>query len=151
MKGKVNFKIVALCVILSAMLLIPTLVQAKDSEEQFKERRMQMILGLKLAPDKEKAMLGVEDKYAKDREEIVTDMRKANADLEEALKAANPDKAKIKELASAITAGQNKMFASFKSQRDEEMALMTPVEQGKYLLQLYRNQSSLSFGGSRSD
>jgi hypothetical protein len=51
MKGKVNFRLRALCFILSAMLLIPTLVQAKDAEEHFKERRLQMILGLKLAPD----------------------------------------------------------------------------------------------------
>jgi hypothetical protein len=28
------------------------------------------------------------------------------------------------------------MFASFKSQRDEELALMTPAEQAKYLIVL---------------
>ena len=28
------------------------------------------------------------------------------------------------------------MFASFKNQRDEELALMTPVEQAKYLMVL---------------
>ena len=61
-------------------------------------------------------------------------MKKANEDLQAAVAAGNPDEAKLKELVSALTAGQDKLFASFKNQRDEELALMTPAEQAKYLL-----------------
>ena len=61
-------------------------------------------------------------------------VKKANEDLQAALAAAKPDEAKLKELVSALTADQDKMFASFKSQRDEELALMTPLEQAKYLI-----------------
>ncbi len=136
MRGNLNFKLGALCAILSAMLLLPALVQAKDEGEQFKERKMQLIKGLKLAPEKEKAILAVEDKYAKDRKEIIAAMKKANADLEAAFKSTTVEEAKVKELVNAVIAGQDKLFASFKNQRDEEMALMTPVEQGKYLLAL---------------
>jgi hypothetical protein len=54
--------------------------------------------------------------------------------LQAALAAGTPDEAKLKELVSALTAGQDKMFASFKNQRDEELALMTPAEQANYLI-----------------
>ena len=79
-------------------------------------------------------MLAVGVKYAAERKEIVAGVKKANDDLQAALAAANPDEAKLKELVSAVTAGQDKMFTSSKNQRDEELALMTPAEQGKYLL-----------------
>jgi hypothetical protein len=137
MKGKFNFKLGALCAILSAMLLMPALGQAKGEEAAVqKEKKDQMIKELKLAPEKEKAVLAVADKYAKERQEIVAGMKKANDDLQAAVAAANPDEAKLKELVSALTAGQDKMFASFKNQRDEELVLMTPAEQAKYMMVL---------------
>ena len=71
-----------------------------------------------------------------ERKDIVAGVKKANDDLQAALAAATPDEAKLKELVSALTASQDKMFASFKNQRDEELALMTPVEQAKYLIVL---------------
>ena len=79
-------------------------------------------------------MLAVEDKYAAERKEIIAGVKKANEDLQAALAAANPDEAKLKELVSALTTDQDKMFASYKNQRDEELALMTPAEQAKYLI-----------------
>jgi hypothetical protein len=135
MKGKFNFKLGALCAILSAMLLMPALVQAKGEEAAVqKGKKDQMIKELKLAPEKEKAVLAVADKYAKERKDIVASVRKANDDLQTALGAAKPDEAKLKELVNALTAGQDKMFATFKNQRDEELALMTPAEQANYMM-----------------
>jgi membrane glycosyltransferase len=135
MKAKFNFKLGTLCAILGAMLLMPALGQAKEKAGvRHQEQKNQMIKELKLAPEKEKAILAVEDKYAKERKEIIAGVKKANDDLQAAMATANPDEAKLKELVSALTTGQDKMFASFKNQRDEELALMTPVEQAKYLL-----------------
>ena len=137
MKGKINFKVGALCAILSAMLLIPALVQAKEERmAQVKAFRAQLIKGLKLAPDKEKAIMAVEDKYGAERQEIINGLKKTDDELRVALAAANPDEAKVKGLVSAITAGQDKMFASFKNQQSEELALMTPVQQGRYIMAL---------------
>ncbi len=137
MQGKFNFKLGALVAILSAMLAMPALGQVKEEEgARYKKQKDQMIKELKLAPEKEKAMLAVEDKYARERKEIIAGVKKANDDLQAAMAAANPDEAKLKELVSALTAGQDKMFASFKNQRDEELSLMTPAEQAKYLLVL---------------
>jgi hypothetical protein len=86
MKGKFNFKLGALCAILGAMLLMPALGQAKGEEAAVqKEKKDQMIKELKLAPEKEKAVLAVADKYAKERQGIVADMKKANDDLQAAI------------------------------------------------------------------
>jgi hypothetical protein len=137
MSRKFNFKLVALCTLVSAMLVMPALGQVKgEAGANFKAQKDQMIKELKLAPEKEKAVLAVEDKYARERKTIVDDVKKANDNLQAALAAAPPDEAKLKELVSALTADQDKMFASFKNQRDEELALMTPAEQAKYLIVL---------------
>jgi hypothetical protein len=74
----------------------------------------------------------VEDKYVAERKETIAGVKKANEDLQAALAAATPDEAKLKALVGTLTADQDKMFASFKNQRDEELALMTPVEQARY-------------------
>jgi Spy/CpxP family protein refolding chaperone len=138
MQGQFNFKLGALCAILSAMLLMPAPGQAKEEEgaARYKEQRDKIIKELKLAPEKEKAMLAVEDKYARERKEIIAGVKKANEELQAALAAANPDEAKLKELVNSLTTGQDNLFASYKNQRDEELALMTPVEQAKYLIVL---------------
>jgi Spy/CpxP family protein refolding chaperone len=137
MKGKFNFKLGALCAILSAMLLTPALGQAVEEQgAHHKAQKDQIIKELKLAPEKEKAMLAVEDKYARERTDIIAGIKKANDELQAAMAAANPDEAKLKELVSALTTGQDKLFASYKNQRDEELALMTPAEQAKYLIVL---------------
>jgi Spy/CpxP family protein refolding chaperone len=104
--------------------------------ERFKQRRIQIIKQLKLAPDKEKAALAVEDKYSGQRKEIVAALKKNQEELQTVLAAPKPDEAKVKELVSAISGGMDSLFNSFKSQRDEEMALMPPIEQGKYLIEL---------------
>ena len=136
MQGKLNFKLGALCAILSAMLLMPALGQAVEEGAHYKAQKDQIIKELKLAPEKEKAMLAVEDKYARERTDIIAGIKKANDELQAAMAATNPDEAKLKELVSALTTDQDKIFVSFKNQRDEELALMTPAEQAKYLIVL---------------
>jgi Spy/CpxP family protein refolding chaperone len=135
MSNKFNFKQVALCTILSAMLLMPALGQAKENgEADYKAQKAKILKELKLAPEKEKAILAVDDKYAAERKEIIASVKKANEDLQAALAAPNPDEAKLKELVGALTTNQDKIFTSYKNQRDEELALMTPAEQAKYLI-----------------
>jgi Spy/CpxP family protein refolding chaperone len=137
MSRKFNVKLVALCIVLSAMLVVPALGQGKEEAGvNYKGQVTKILKGLKLAPEKEKALLAVEDKYTKERKEIFTAVKKAHAELQAAAAAANPDEAKLKELVSALTTNQDKMFGLFKNQRDEELALMTPLEQAKYLIAL---------------
>ena len=101
--------------------------------EDFKQERIQMIDQLKLPPEKEKALIGVEEKYVGPRKEIIAGLKKSRDELDAALAAPTSDEAKIKDLVRAITSGQDNLFDSFKSQRNEELGLSSPVEQGKYL------------------
>jgi small-conductance mechanosensitive channel len=136
-KSKINFRVGVLCALLGALLVAPTLSQAKgEVKEQLKELKGQILKEMKLAPDKEKAFMAVDDKYAAERQKIIADLKQSQKDLRSAVAAAKPDEAKVKDMVSALTAGQDKLFASFKSQRDEELALLSPVDQGKYLLAL---------------
>ena len=139
MKGKFNFKLGALCAILSAMLLMPALGQAKEDSwsEMHKMRRATAVKELKLSPEKAKDFNAVEEKYAKDRQELIERLKKSQAELQNAM-AATPDEAKIKGLVTATRADQDTMAKSFKSQLDEELSLMTPLQQGQYLLTLHK-------------
>ena len=54
--------------------------------------------------------------------------------MQAVLAAAKPDEAKVKEAVSAFVGAQTKLFSSFRSELDEELALMSPLQQGKYLV-----------------
>ena len=71
-------------------------------------------------------------------EQIIADLKKSKEDLQAALAVASPDEAKVKALVKAFTGAQHKLFNSFKSELDEELAQMTPVQQGKYLMAMER-------------
>lgn len=137
MEGKFNFKLVGLCAVLSALLLIPTLAKSQDDmSEELKEEKINIVKQLKLAPEKEKTIINLEEEYSAKRKEILDSITKALADLEAELKKAKPDEAKVQGLVKSLTTKQDNLFASFKEQRDKEMALMTPIEEGQYLLAL---------------
>ncbi len=86
MSRRFNFKLVALCAVVSAMLVMPALGQVKgEAAANYKAQKTQIIKELKLTPEKEKAVLAVEDKYAKERKEIVDGVKKANEDLQAAV------------------------------------------------------------------
>ena len=139
MKGKAHFLSVVISLILTGLFLVPALGQAKEDSwsEMHKMRRATLVKELKLSPDKAKDFNAVEEKYAKDRQELIERLKKSQAELQTAM-AATPDEAKVKGLVTAIRADQDKMAQSFKSQLDEELALMTPVQQGQYLLTLHK-------------
>jgi Spy/CpxP family protein refolding chaperone len=135
MKGKLIFKLGALSTILSFLLVFPALGQTDvELGKQLKEYKAQTFDQLKFTPDKKKALMAVEDKYSSMRADIVEGSKKAWDALQAGLAAATPDEAKIKELVTAYIASQSKMFTSFREEMDEELAQMSPVQQGKYLV-----------------
>jgi Spy/CpxP family protein refolding chaperone len=138
MKGKLIFKLAALSTILSFLLVVPALGQTGQTDEelgkQLKGYKAQTFKELKIAPDKEKALMAVEDKYSLMRGEIVESSKKAWDNLQAALAAANPDEAKVKGAAGAYIAAQSKLFSSFREEMNEELAQMSPIQQGKYLV-----------------
>ncbi len=140
MKSKAHFLSVVISLILTGLFLIPALGQAKEDSwrEMHKMRRATLVKELQLSPEKAQDFNAVEEKYAKDRQELIERLKKSQAELQNAMAAATPAEAKIKGLVTAIRADQDKMAKSFKSQLDEELALMTPVQQGQYLLTLHK-------------
>jgi hypothetical protein len=54
---------------------------------------------------------------------------------DKARRAKNPDEARIKDPASAITATQDKLLTSFEMEKEERMARMTEIQQGQYIIE----------------
>jgi Spy/CpxP family protein refolding chaperone len=138
MKGKLIFKLGVLSTILSLLLVVPALGQTAQTNEelgkQLKDYKAKIFEQIKANPNQQKSLIAVEDKYSTIRGEIVDSSKKAWDNLQAALAAANPDEAKVKEAVSAFIAAQSKLFTSFRSELDEELAQMSPVQQGKYLV-----------------
>jgi Spy/CpxP family protein refolding chaperone len=138
MKGKLIFKLGLLTIILSFLLVIPALGQKGQTNEalgqQLKDYKGNILKELKVAPDKEKALMAIEDTYSLKRGEIVDSSKKAWGDLQTALAAPKPDEAKIKTAVAAYIDAEAQLFSSFKKQLDDELAQMSPVQQGKYLV-----------------
>jgi Spy/CpxP family protein refolding chaperone len=135
MNGKTEFWRMCLGLLLAAALLAPGLGRAKEERGGTGHGmpREELVKELKLPPAKAKEFLAVGDKYEQTRKGIIEGIKKSEGELEKALSAPQPDEKKIKDLVAAITAGHDQLFESFKTQRHEEMVLLTPVQQGKFL------------------
>jgi Spy/CpxP family protein refolding chaperone len=139
MKGNLIFKLGALSTILSFLLVAPVLSQTdQELGKQLKEYKTQTYEQLKFTPDQQKSLLAVEDKYSTLRGEIVDSSKKAWDELQAALAAPKPDEAKVKGLVSAYLASQAKLYSSFRTEMDEELAQVSPVQQGQYLVAMER-------------
>ncbi|MFA5110847.1 MAG: hypothetical protein WC443_05530 [Desulfobaccales bacterium] len=134
MHSKTNFW---LALFLAASLLIPALGQAKEEPaDKGKAQWQQLIKNLNMAPDKAKSFQAVEEKYGQIRQDITAQIKQNEDDLEKAMGATQPDDTKLKELVANVIAGHKKLFETFKEERQAEMALLTPMQQAKFLLEL---------------
>ncbi len=99
-------------------------------------QRGELVKELNLSPDKAKEFLAVGEKYHQVREEVIGKIKKGEDDLKTALAAPQPDEGKINQIVSALIADHDQLFETFKAQRHEEMALLTPLQRGKFLMAL---------------
>ena len=135
MKGKLFFKLGVLSAILSLLLVVPVLGQTNvELGKQLKEYKAKTYKELKINPSQAKKLLAVEDKYSDMRAEIVANTKKNWDALKAAVSAAKPNDAKVKAAIKAYLDAQTKLFSSFRKELDEELAQMSPIQQGKYLL-----------------
>jgi Spy/CpxP family protein refolding chaperone len=138
MKGKLIFKLGVLSTILSVLLVVPALGQTAETDEelgkQLKEYKAQTFEQLKLDANHQKTLLALEDKYSLMRGEIIDESKKTWDNLQAALAAPKPDEAKVKDQVKAYRATQTKLFTSFRDEMDKELAQMSPIQQGKYLV-----------------
>ncbi len=143
MQGNKKFWSMALGLILALALVVPALAQEKKAPGKemgalFKKERAKLCGELKLSPDKAKEFMAIGDKYDQQRQEIIEQIKKNEGELKAAVAASPPDEAKIKGLVDDAVANQEKFLDTFKDQRKEEMALLTPMQQAKYLLILMK-------------
>jgi Spy/CpxP family protein refolding chaperone len=138
MNRKMEFWHIGLGLLFAAALLAPghTLAKEERGGTGHGLPREQIVKELDLSPAKAKEFLAVGDKYEETRKGIIEGIKNSEGELEKALSAPKSDEEKIKGLVAAITAGHDQLFQSFKAQRNEEMALLTPVQQGKFLIAL---------------
>jgi Spy/CpxP family protein refolding chaperone len=139
MKGTFNLRFGALWIFWGALFLLTSLhlAQAKEGPwERMKEKIKitKELHELNLAPNKEAALLAVDQKYAKERKDLVAALKKYREDLKAALGEATPDEAKVQDLVRTTYAAQDKLLTSLKMERDEAMALMTPIQQGRFIM-----------------
>jgi Spy/CpxP family protein refolding chaperone len=139
MQTHINLRILALGIMGVALFLLPPLNPAPvkaggwgHMQEQLKV--MKELKKLQLGPEKEAALLALNQKYAKERQELSVGLKQNRGALKAALAAAPPDEGKIKSLVNAASAAQDQLLSSFKRERDEAMALMTPVQQAQFIL-----------------
>ncbi|MCK9377912.1 MAG: periplasmic heavy metal sensor [Syntrophobacterales bacterium] len=126
-----------LALFLAAALLVPALGQAQEKPgAQGKAQWQQLLKNLNLDPDKAKSFQAIEEKYGQIRQDLTARIKQNEDNLEKAMGAAQPDDAKLKESVAKVIAGHNQLFESFKHERQEEMALLTPMQQAKFLLEL---------------
>jgi Spy/CpxP family protein refolding chaperone len=137
MKSKC-FWFLALMPLMTVMILTPsfrpTLAEPAGGRYKLEWQKLEKELNLTSKKAAEFQALGA--KYSQTREALIEKLKKNEADLEKAVAAPKPDMAKIKELVPTIIADHNQLFESFKLQRQEEMSLLTPLQQAKYLLAL---------------
>ena len=98
--------------------------------------RETLVKELGLTPERARDFQAIGDKYDKSRESMAGSVAAKESDLEKALAVPKPDEARIKELVAAVIQGHDQLFQSLKEQRQAEMALLTPVQQGKFIMAL---------------
>jgi Spy/CpxP family protein refolding chaperone len=137
MQRKTDLRLVGLGLLLAVALLAPGPGLAKENPgSDYGIQKAKVAQDLGLTPDKAKAFLAVGEKYHGSRQAIIERIKKNESALAQALAAAKPDAAKIKGLVAAIISDHNELLDTFRVQRREEMAHLTPVQQGKFLLAL---------------
>ncbi len=137
MKRKTGSWLKGCMLLLVIILLTPTPGHPEEREAGFLQmQRGVLVKELNLSPDKGKEFLAVGEKYHQMREDVIGRIKKGESDLETALAAPQPDESKINQIVTALIADHDQLFETFKAQRHEEMALLTPVQRGKFLMAL---------------
>jgi len=142
--GNTNLKLLIAGVVLGVLVGIPSLAPAKEEgQSDNKTFREHLIKTLNLRPDKARIFIKVEEKFDRIRQEALERINKSAAQLEKLLSGEKADEGKVKELTTAMAADQDILVNTYKGRRDETMAILTPVQQGEYLLATWKWQQKL--------
>ncbi len=144
MLGNTYFRLMVAGVALCVLLGTPSLAPAKaEGQSNLPTLGVYLVKTLKLRPDKARIFLQAEEKYDRVRQEALERIDNAEEKLEKLLSSQKPDAEKLKGLISAIASDQDILVKAFKDRRDVAMAMLTPVQQGQYLLATWKWQKKL--------
>jgi Spy/CpxP family protein refolding chaperone len=127
---------VVLLMVVALLALGPGQTWGEPGPGYMKMEQETLCKDLGLTPEQAKAFQAIGNKFDKNREAIVADLKNKENDLEKALAAPKPDEQKIKGLVAQITQCHEQLFQNLKTQRQEEMAQLNPVQQGKFVMAL---------------
>jgi Spy/CpxP family protein refolding chaperone len=138
MKRPTGFLFICSGLLFVAALLVSGLGQASGEPRSSYSgmERGKFLLEIGLTSEQAKAFQTIDDKFDKSREGIIEEIKNNESDLEQVISSPQADEVKIKGLVAAVTRGHDQLFQTFKAQRQEEMALLTPIQQGRFLLAL---------------
>jgi Spy/CpxP family protein refolding chaperone len=131
-----RLKQIGLLVVVALLALGPGQTWGDPGAGYSKMEQETLCKDLGLTPEQAKAFQAVGDKFDKNRQAIIADLEKKENDLVKALAAPKPDEQKIIGLVAEITQGHDQLFQTLKAQRQEEMAMLSPVQQAKFFLAL---------------
>ena len=144
MAGNTNLKLLVVGVVLSVLAGTSSLAPAKEEGKSDSHAlRVHLINSLKLNVYTEKKFIAVEEKYDRIRQEALERINKASEQMDKLLSSEKPDEGKLKALTTAIASDQDILVNTYKSRRDETMAMLTPVQQGVYLSISWKWQQKL--------
>ena len=139
MQGKVNLRSGVLWIIFGASIMLSSLHLAQANSGGWKgmQEKLKIIKEfqiLDLSPDRAAALLALNQKYDQERQGLLATLKQCRQDLQAALAASAPNEAQIKDLVQAANAAQDKLLISIQHERNEAMALMTPIQQGRFFM-----------------
>jgi hypothetical protein len=141
MAGNTNLKLLVAGVVLSIVVGTPSLAPAKEEGPSDSQAlRNHLTKTLDLRSDKASMFIRAEEKYDRIRQEALERIHKSEEQLEKLLSDQKPDEGKLKELITAIASDQDILVNTYKGRRDEILILLTPVQQGQYLLATWKWQ-----------
>ena len=144
MARNTNLKLLVVGVVLGVLVGTPSLAPAKEEGQiDSKAFRGHLLKTLNLRPDKARIFIRVEEKYDRIRQEALERINRSAEQLEKLLSGEKPDEGKLKELTTAMAADQDILVNTYKGRRDETMAMLTPAQQGEYLLLSWKWQQKL--------
>ena len=144
MADDTNLKLLVAAVVFSVLVGTQSLAAAKEEGQSDSQAlRSHLVNTLNLRGDKAKTFIEAEEKYDRIRQEALERINKSQGQLEKLLSGKKPDEVKLKELITVIASDQDILVNSYKLRRDETLAMLTPVQQGQYLLATWRWQQKL--------
>jgi len=139
-----KLKLLVAGVLLSILVGTPSIAPAKNEGQSNNETLLvHLVKILDLRPDKAKKFMLLEEKYDRVRQEALERIQKSEEQLEKLLSGEKPDEGKLKELITAIASDQDVLAQGYKARKDETLAMLTPLQQGKYLLATWKWQQNL--------